>query len=104
MDNDPSQTSAKVMAAVEDMGYTMQKIPARSPDLNPIENVFHIVRKRINAHIIQNNVTYQTWEEFEQMIKYNIWSTPRNVIDRTIASMHKRLTEIVKTNGRRTKY
>ena len=34
MVNDPSQTSAKAMRTVADMGYTMQKIPARSPDLN----------------------------------------------------------------------
>ena len=45
MDNDSSQTSAKAMDTIADMGYTMQKIPARSPDLNPIENVFqfHVV-------------------------------------------------------------
>ncbi len=42
MDNDPSQTSAKSMATLMEMGYMVQKIAARSPDLNPIENVFHI--------------------------------------------------------------
>ena len=104
MNNDPSQTSAKSMATLMDMSYTMQKIPARSPDLNPIENVFHIVRKRINAQIKESNVTRQTWDEFKQMIQYNIWSTSRNVIDKTISSMSKRLAEIVNTNGRRTKY
>ena len=44
MDNDSSQTSTKEMGTIADMSYTMQKIPARSPDLNPIENVFHVVR------------------------------------------------------------
>ena len=98
MDNDPSQTSAKSMATLMDMGYTKQKIPAKSSDLDPIGNVFHIVRKRINAQIKESNVTRQTWDEFKQMIQYNIWSTSRNVIDKTISSMFKRLTEIVMYN------
>ncbi len=93
MDNDPSQTSAKSMATL--MGYTKQKIPAKSPDLDSIGNVFHIVRKRINAQIKESNVTRQTWDEFKQMIQYNIWSTSRNVIDKTISSMFKRLTELL---------
>lgn len=104
MDNDPSQTSAKAMATLMDMGYTMQKIPARSPDVNPIENVFHLVRKRLKAQVKENNVTQQTWEEFKQAVQYNIWSTSKDVIDKTISSMTKRLQKIVKTNGRRTKY
>lgn len=49
MDNDPSQTLAKARAVLMDMGYTMQKIPARSPDLNPIENVLHLVRKLLET-------------------------------------------------------
>lgn len=104
MDNDPSQTSAKARASLMDMGYTMQKIPARSPDLNPIENVFHLVRKHLEGQIKEKNVTHQTWEEFKQAVQYNIWSTSKEVIDKTISSMTNRLQQIVKTNGRRTKY
>ena len=104
MDNDPSQTSAKAMRTVADMGYTMQKIPARSPDLNPIENVFHLVRKRIEAQVKENNIVHQTWDQFKQIVQYNIWSTSKDLIDKTIRSMNNRLHEIVKTNGKRTKY
>ena len=104
MDNDPSQTSAKAMDTIADMGYTMQKIPARSPDLNPIENVFHVVRKRIETQVKENNVVHQTWEQFKQMVQYNIWSTSKDLIDKTICSVNKRLHEIVKTNSKRTKY
>lgn len=35
MDNDHSQTSAKAKAAFAQLGFTMQRIPPRSPDLNP---------------------------------------------------------------------
>lgn len=104
MDNDPSQTSTKAMAVLADLGYAMQKIPPRSPDLNPIENIFHLVRKRIDAQVRANNVTHQTWDEFKQAVQYNIWSTSKDLIDKTISTMQKRLQQIVKTHGRRTKY
>ena len=104
MDNDPSQTSSKAMATLVDMGYTLQKIPPRSPDLNPIENVFHLVRKRLEAQVKENNITHQTWEEFKQAVLYNIWSTSKDVIDKTISTMKKRLQGIVQTKGKRTKY
>ena len=43
MDNDPSQRSKVAKKAINDSGATLFEIPARSPDLNPIENLFHIV-------------------------------------------------------------
>ena len=52
MDNDPSQTSAVAKKALKAIGAEMQVIPARSPDLNPIENLFHIVRNSIEAEIL----------------------------------------------------
>ena len=52
----------------------MQVIPARSPDLNPIENLFHIVRKKIKAEILEKNITHQSWDEFVDRVKFNIWS------------------------------
>ena len=80
MDNNPSQTSRKAMATLVDMGYTLQRIPPRSSDLNPIENVLHLVRKRIEAQVKENNITHQTWEEFKQVVQYNICTMSKVVI------------------------
>ena len=44
MDNDPSQTSKAAKSALEDIQAQMQEISPRSPDLNPIENIFHLVK------------------------------------------------------------
>lgn len=104
MDNDPSQTPSKARTCLADLGISVQAIPPRSPDLNPIENIFHVVRKRIEAQVRKNNITHQTWDEFCSAVKYNIWSTSKEYIDKTISSMPKRLKHIVKTKGRRTKY
>ena len=45
MDNDPSQRSKAAKKAINESGATLFAIPLRSPDLNPIENLFHIVKK-----------------------------------------------------------
>ena len=45
MDNDPSQRSKASKKAINESGATLFAIPPRSPDLNPIENLFHIVKK-----------------------------------------------------------
>ena len=40
MDNLPSHKVAGVMEAIERVGATLRHLPAYSPDLNPIEDVF----------------------------------------------------------------
>ena len=43
-DGDPSQNSAEARTALQEIGAVIMKIPARSPDLNPIENLFSQVK------------------------------------------------------------
>ena len=57
MDNDPSQTSKVARKAIEKIEAEFHKIPARSPDLNPIENLFHLVKKNLENEAIENNIT-----------------------------------------------
>ena len=104
MDNDPSQTSAAAKKAMDSIGAKMQIIPARSPDLNPIENLFNIVRKSIEAEILQQNIMHQSWDEFVERVKFHVWSVSQEYVDKTIASMPKRVKDIIKLKGLRTKY
>ena len=53
---------------------------------------------------IDRNITYQSWDVFKQRVLYHVLSTSSEITDKTIASMPKRLHEIVKTKGQRTKY
>ena len=82
----------------------MHVIPARSPDLNPIENVFNITRKQINAEVKDKNISNETWNDFVCRVTRNIWSVPKNYIDKTIASMSVRVKNVIKNKGYRTKY
>ena len=45
-DGDPSQSCKISREAMEKVGYCLFKISARSPDPNPIENVFHLIGKK----------------------------------------------------------
>ena len=55
----------------------MQLIPARSPDLNPIKNLFNTVRKCIEAQILEQNIIHQSWDEFVERVKFHVWSVSR---------------------------
>jgi transposase len=57
MDNDISQTSKAAGNAMEKIEAEFDKIPATSPDLNPIENLFHWERKSRENEAIANNIT-----------------------------------------------
>jgi transposase len=57
MDNDPSQSSKAARKAMEKIEAEFHKIPATSPDLNPTENLFHLVKKSLENEAIANNIT-----------------------------------------------
>ena len=54
-DNDPSQNSAVAKIALQRVSTQLFKIPPRSPDLNPIENMFKSVSDNLTA-LLRNNL------------------------------------------------
>ena len=56
-DGDSSQNSVKARSAWDGDGARKFAIPARSPDLNPIENIFHIVKKRLHQDALDQQIT-----------------------------------------------
>ena len=69
MDNDPSQTSKVAMAAIKSIEANLLRIPVRSPDLNPIDNVFHLVKSGLGTKLLCNLLKLKASGESTQGFK-----------------------------------
>jgi len=74
--------------------------PAQSPGLNPIENLWSIIKQRISKrrHRIANI------EELGQIIQEEWDKLDMGVIQKTIETMHRRCLAVIKARGGHTKY
>ena len=100
-DGDPSQNSSKAQTALQDVGALLFRIPARSPDLNPIENIFNIVSAKMEWDALRKQITHGTFEQFSDRVEKTLRNIDPKLIDRTIEPMNKRIELIVKRRGRR---
>ena len=103
-DGDPRQVSQIARMAWKSLGCEMFGIPARSPDLNPIENIFHIVRKHLKSDALELKIKNETYAQFSKRVANTIQAIPIELIDKTINSMERRVDMIIKKKGERTKY
>ena len=103
-DGCPVQTSKVARQTWESLGYEMFAIPPRSPDLNPIENTFHSIGKQIRKDAVTNRIEKETYKQFCDRVKRIVLNFNKDVIDRTIESMPRRLDAVIKGKGNRTKY
>ena len=80
------------------------KLCARSPRMNPIENVFHIVSRKLENDALEQGITCESYEEFCNRVQRTINGISRELIDKTIESMNSRIAAIIRSNGERLKY
>ncbi|XP_020908732.1 uncharacterized protein LOC110250293 [Exaiptasia diaphana] len=104
MDNDPSQNSHRALCEIEKIEAEIHAIPPRSPDLNPIENIFNTVKTDLEKEAISKMITNESFDEFKTRIKEEFHRITTHEVDKTINTMPKRLQAIVKSKGNRTKY
>ena len=103
-DGDPSQNSGIALEALIAIGGTKFSIPARSPDLNPIGNFFHLTKRKLKYEALTNGITQETYSDFVARIQRTMLETPTKVIDNVIGSMNKRIDMVIKSKGQRIKY
>ena len=104
MDNDPSQTNVAAKLAFEEIEAEFHEILPHSPDLSPIENIFHLVKLFLENKAISRNITWESFEQFQNRVSRALESVSIETIDKTIASMSNRIQAILSSNGARTKY
>ncbi len=103
-DNDPCQNSSAAKQAMLRIGAKLLEIPPRSPDLNPIENIFHTVARQLRQQALMNCISQETFEQFETRVISTFNSIPVQSINNVIGSMNNRINNIAAAKGKRIRY
>ena len=97
-DNDPKHTCKLVKSYMEEVGLETLKWPSCSPDLNPIENLWSIVKMAVykkrpkNKSILKARLIHQ-WENIKPEIIKNL-----------VESMPRRCQLVIENKGKRINY
>ena len=90
-DGDPRQNSKVVQKELNKIGVKCFPIPPRSPDINPIENLFHLVDVQLQQDALLLNITKESEEQFASRVRKTLLDFLTNKIDCIIDSMPKRM-------------
>ncbi len=94
----PAHTAKGTKSWFNDHGVTVLDWPANSPDLNPIENLWGIVKRKMRD-TRPNNV-----DELMATVKETCASIPPQQCHKLITSMPRRIEAVIKAKGAPTKY
>lgn len=99
-DNARIHTSRKTMAWFRDEKITVLDWPACSPDLNPMENLWAIMVRRVYAE----NKQYDTVDQLRVAIGSAWLDVEPKILQNLIESMKRRLFQLIGRAGRLTDY
>lgn len=103
-DGDPVQQSKQARLAYDELRCSIFDIPARSPDLNPIENLFHNVRRELHQQARKRRIEKESYDEYVVRVTKTINNMPKELVDNTIKSLPERISAVIDTKGDRSKY
>ncbi|EIE91717.1 hypothetical protein RO3G_16428 [Rhizopus delemar RA 99-880] len=99
-DNASIHTAKKVSEWLDNNNITVLRWPSHSPDLNPIENLWSILKRRLLQYEKQPDGMLELWSRVE-----NVWeSITQNECQKLIESMPKRIKAVYNAKGGHTKY
>ena len=102
-DNDPTHRAAPQIVNAYNKAHgtrvtVLPNWPPNSPDLNPIENVWAYVQRKVNAR------GCSTFEQFKEAVLEELAGVPQKHISRLYTSMPKRINSVINNKGDRTGY
>ena len=101
----PSQQSKVAKRALRDIEAELHEIPPRSPHINVIESIFHLLRMDLEEEAVYSeDITCEQFEQFRDHVLKSLERLPTDIIDRTIESLNDRIDAVISSKGSRTKY
>lgn len=101
-DNATIHVSGKTSTWMQSVGIPTMKWPARSPDLNIIENVWNMIQRKVYADGQYSN-KQDLWRSIESAVEeINIYQA--DTLDRLRESIPRRLLSLIELKGAITKY
>lgn len=97
-DNDPKHKSKKTMEFLSQRKIEVLDWPANSPDLNPIENLFSIIKNNVEKRRPENI------EDLKQMMSEEWEAIPQKTLINLVNSMQQRCNSCIIATGERIKY
>ncbi|CAF3374009.1 unnamed protein product [Rotaria socialis] len=97
-DNDPKHTSKIAKQFLEKEVPEMIDWPSNSPDINPIENMWSILKRRVEKQNPSNI------DELDQFLHEEWQKVETNIINNLVNSMKSRCLAIIDSKGERINY
>ena len=97
-DNDPKHTSGVAKEFIKNNVPELLECWANSPDLNPIENYWNVIKRRVEKRKPANI------DEMEQFMKEEIEKTDSNFLINFVNSMKDRCLPVISSNDERIKF
>lgn len=98
MDNDPKRTAKATKAFIKAKKWNVLQWPRQSPDLNPIEHAFHLLKTRLKAERPENK------QELKAAAVKAWQSIKKEETQRLVMSMGSRLQAVIASKGFATRY
>jgi hypothetical protein len=99
-DNDPKHTSRVAQNYLQNQQYEVLDWSSQSPDMNPIENLWQLVKKGLYDRIDRAS----SLDDLFELVKEEWEKIPLVEMQKLVHSMPRRCKAVLKSNGGSTKY
>ncbi len=97
-DNAPCHTARSIKVWMEDHQIKTLSWPAQSPDLNPIENLWNVIKRKMDGHKPSNKA------ELLEFLRQEWHKVTQHQCERLVESMPRRMKAVLENQGYSTKY